>query len=84
MWTELSATAATFLFAGFASLNWIQEEAWGRWGGGFLVSIVFTEKLSPCLPLCLCVCVAGGMCPFPGSQGRSSRVPKLSFLYFEL
>ena len=36
----------------------------------------------PCV--CVCVCVAGGMYPFPESQGRSSRVPKLSFLYFEL
>ena len=26
-------------------------------GGGFSVSIVFTEKLSPCLPLCVCACV---------------------------
>ena len=33
-----------------------------RGGGGFSVSIVFTEKLSPCLPLCVCVCVWQGAC----------------------
>ena len=51
--------------------------------GGLLASIVFTEKLSPHLPVYWGVWV-GGMCPFPESQGRGFRVPKLSALHYIL
>ena len=60
MWTELSATAAAFLFAGLAFLNWIQEEAWGRW----LLSeyCVHRKALSLSTLVCVCVCVWQGAC----------------------
>ena len=54
----------------------------GRWPLGEYC--VHREALSS--PTRVCGWGPGGMCPFPESQGRSSRVPKLSTLHciFEL